>query len=53
MPHALLLAVGFQEQGVTVAIVHWEINVGKLIILFKDQEAIYDTSHVKNEPEIT
>jgi hypothetical protein len=53
MSRALLLAVGFQQQGMTVAIVHWDINVGKLILLFKDQEKIYDKSHTNNEPEIT
>ena len=53
MPHALLLAIRFQQQGVTVAIVHWDINLGKLILLFEDQETIYDESYMTNEPEVT
>jgi hypothetical protein len=45
MPNVSFLAVGFQRLGVTVGILHWGIDIENLVLLFKENQAIYDVSH--------
>jgi len=45
MPNVSFSAVGFQWSGVTVGILRWGMNIENLIILVKENQALYDASH--------
>jgi hypothetical protein len=48
MPHVLFLSVGLQWLGMRAAILHWEMNVEKLICLIEGHQVIYDASHCEH-----